>query len=81
MAHKNDQSGTPPEPPQDPAPETPSEPEEITLRPAGEVEVEHKESAPPAPREKQIHPRRPLPRVPESKPKQPGERQDTERSD
>jgi hypothetical protein len=44
--------------------------EEITLQPSGEVVVTHTETAAKAPEGKQIHPRRPLPRIPEAAAKQ-----------
>ncbi len=47
----------------------PAQPEanEVPLRSAGDVVVVHQESAARAPRQKQIHPRRPLPRIPISR--------------
>jgi hypothetical protein len=44
----------------------PKAPEEITLQPSGEVVVTHTGTAARAPEGKQIHPRRPLPRIPEA---------------
>jgi hypothetical protein len=38
------------------------------LESAGEVVVEHHTTPPRGPKDKQIHPRRPLPRVPEAPP-------------
>ena len=40
----------------------------ITLRSAGEVVITHRESAEKAPKDKRIHPRRPMPKVPEAPP-------------
>lgn len=41
---------------------------EPRLKPAGEVVVEHHETPPPGPPDKQIHARRPLPLVPAVRP-------------
>ncbi len=53
---------------QKPAPE--EEQDEVRLRPAGKGHVKHRKDAAPGPEEKTIHPRRPLPPVPE-KPEDP----------
>ncbi len=42
----------------------PPETNEVPLRSAGDAVVVHQESAAKAPPQKQIHPRRPLPRIP-----------------
>ena len=41
---------------------------QVPLESAGEVVVEHHTTPPRGPKDKQIHPRRPLPRVPEAPP-------------
>lgn len=43
----------------------PESSEELTLRPAGDVYVDYRPQAAPSPPGKQIHPRRPLPPVPD----------------
>jgi hypothetical protein len=54
---------------------------ETRLPSAGEVVVEHHDTPPPGPPEKQIHPRRPLPLVPEARPKPPASETETKNDD
>ena len=46
-------------------PDRKPDPGEVTLTPAGDVTVKKHEDAPPQRRDKTIHPRRPMPPVPE----------------
>ena len=62
-------------------PDKPKAWEEITLQPSGEAVVTHTETAARAPEGKQIHPRRPLPRIPEAPAKQGPESPEAERAD
>jgi len=50
--------------------ETPR-PEELELKPSGQVTVRIEQTPAPAPKGRRIHPRRPLPLVPEAAPKVP----------
>jgi hypothetical protein len=56
----------PPHPKKEPQTSCPSELPEIRLEPSGVVVVEHQSTPPTGPADKQIHPRRPLPLVPEA---------------
>jgi hypothetical protein len=47
----------------------PSQDQETCLKPSGEYVVEHHETPPSGPADKQIHPRRRLPVVPDAPPK------------
>jgi len=54
---------------------------ETSLECVGEVVVRHEESAPPAPEGKRIHPRRPLPSVPDAKQKTADEKASDQKSE
>jgi len=60
-----DRPVTPPKPSPD---KSSDQPKETHLESVGEFVVEHQDSPPPAPPGQQIHPRRPLPLVPDARP-------------
>jgi hypothetical protein len=65
-----------PEPGDEPSQKKPLRPGEVRLKPAGEATVKHEECAPEPPVDKRIHPRRPLPPVPEKPAEPPDEDQE-----
>ncbi len=54
---------------------------EFTLESSGEVVVTHQPAPPKGPADKRIHPRRPLPLVPNARPKQTGEEKKEKQAD
>jgi len=60
-----------PRPPKETEDETPFDVDESNLQSSGEVVVRHHDRPPKGPPDKRIHPRRPLPRVPDAPPDKP----------